>query len=293
MTFSLPPEQPNASQPALLPLSAGPIGTPPGSRTRLPLVRPRPQPLRVHGIDEEIEVEMASDLPTWEEALELVAENYRKRGYEDPDARGLRFTPYHALPDTAVFVARKAGEVVATLSLVMDNSLLGLPLECIFAPEVHALRQEGRRLLEVTSLADRELRLRHFVPVFVTLLRLSTQFGLRQGADTWVITVNPRHQAFYQRMIGFVPLGPSRPHPSVKGHPALAYKLDVPLLENNAPDMHRQLMGEPLAEEMLRPRQMPPHAIRHLGACSSAVDRSTLDGIMALVHQGAGRRHWA
>jgi hypothetical protein len=246
----------------------------------------------VPGIDVPVEVEIASDLETWEAALRLVAENYRERGYEDDRASGIRFTSYHALPDTTLYVARKAGEVVATLSLVMDTPLLGLPLECVFPEEVKALRAEGCRLVEVTSLADRDLPLRHFIPVFVALLRLLTQYGLGQGADTYVITVNPRHKSFYQRMIGFVPLGPARPHPSVKGHLALAYKLNVPLLVRNAPDMHRQLMGEALPESTLWARPLQSQEIRELAAESSAVDAGTIEALLASVRQGAGRRRW-
>jgi hypothetical protein len=49
------------------------------------------------------------------------------------------------LPETTTFVAKSGPEVVATLSLVPDTALLGLPLECIYGPEVARLRQEGRR----------------------------------------------------------------------------------------------------------------------------------------------------
>src|SRR5207249_986101 len=163
----------------------------------------------------------------WDQAFRLVAATYQARGYDPPDAGPVRFTPYHALPDTVTFVAKHGNAVVATLSLVQDNTLLGLPMQSIYASEIEALRQAGRRLVEVTSLADAGLDLREFVPVFMTLMRLLSQYGISQGADTWVISINPKHRSFYRKVMGFVPLGPWRAYPLVQNHPAEAYLLDV------------------------------------------------------------------
>src|SRR4051794_21355902 len=60
----------------------------------------------VPGVGREVEVKVASERSEWEEAYLLVAQNYRNRGYEPSDARGLRFTAFHALPDTTTFVAK-------------------------------------------------------------------------------------------------------------------------------------------------------------------------------------------
>ena len=59
----------------------------------------------------------------------MVTLNYRNRGYLPSGPGELHFTQYHALPDTQVFVALHEDRVVATLSLVFDNSLLGLPID--------------------------------------------------------------------------------------------------------------------------------------------------------------------
>ena len=67
----------------------------------------------------------------------------------------------------------------------------------------------------------------------VALMRVMTQYALRQNADTLVISVNPRHSAFYRKMMGFVPLGPWRAYPAVQNHPAEAYLLNVDLLQQN------------------------------------------------------------
>src|SRR5215210_7168992 len=63
----------------------------------------------VPGVARDIEVGIASTASDWEAAFRLVRKNYVESGYEPESAKALRFTPYHALPDTRVFVAKHAG----------------------------------------------------------------------------------------------------------------------------------------------------------------------------------------
>lgn len=250
-----------------------------------------PRPIPVPGIARNIQVKIAAERSEWEEAYLLVTENYRSRGYEPANARGIRFTPFHALPDTTTFVAKHEGKVVATLSLVMDNMLLGLPMESIYGPEVAELRKANRRLVEVTSLADKGLSIREFVPVFVSLMRLMTHYSVSQNADALVITVNPRHANFYKRVMGFVPLGGYRAYPMVQDHPAEAFYLDVSLLRKNSPQMYEQIFGEPLPPEALQAPRMPAGLVRYLGSQSSHTSLNEVNDILNFVkHYGSPRR---
>jgi len=234
-----------------------------------------------------MQVKIATEPHEWEQAFRLVAEGYRARGYEAADSRKLRFTPYHALAGTVTFVATHDTRVIATLTLVPDNSLLGLPLEVLYAAEIAELRRAGRRLVEVTSLADEGLGLREFPPIFTALMRIMSQYGIRRQADTWVITINPRHRLFYTRIMGFVPLGPQRQYASVQNHPAEAFMLDVPLLKANAPRMYTALFGEQLPDEALTACPMPPDVIRALAKESSHVDEQTIGRLLAPPVQAA------
>jgi hypothetical protein len=235
---------------------------------------------------------MASEPHEWQQAYELLATAYQGRGYEAPSSKLIRFTPYHALPDTATFVAKLGDQVVATLSVVLDNTLLGLPIERVFGDEVADLRRPGRRLAEATSLADRGLSMREFVPVFVTLIRLAMQYAVKQGSDTWLITVNPRHRGFYTKVMGFVPLGTCRSCPSVQDAPAEAYMLSEPLMNANAPKMWQQIFGEDLPEAVLPNPAMPARWVRHFAGQSTQTDRQTIDQILRFIEQLGNPRRW-
>ena len=174
-----------------------------------------------------IEVKIASTRDEFEQAFLLLSAKYRARGYEVPSDKPFRFTPFHVLPRTLTFVAKHGKQVVATLSLVPDNELLGLPMEGLYGSEIAGLRRAGGRIAEATSLADRDLSTTEFLQVFLSLIKLLMQSHVRRGGDCWVVTVNPRHAAFYRRMLGFRRLGPRRSYDVVQGHPAEAYVLDV------------------------------------------------------------------
>jgi hypothetical protein len=257
-----------------------------------PTTKMAPAAVPVPGIGRDIEVKIASERQEWEEAHLLVAQNYRSRGYDPASAKGTRFTAFHALPDTTTFVAKHDGHVVATLSLVEDNTLLGLPMECIYGPEIHDLRQEGRRLAEATSLADSGLSLREFLQVFVTIIKLTMQYHVRQGGDTWVITVNPRHRNFYNKVLGFVPLGPCRSYPCVQDAPAEAYRLDLDLMRANAPKMYDTMFGEALPPAVLAAPRMDANLVRHFGGNSTQTSPRQVQDILDYAEHYGSPRRW-
>ena len=169
----------------------------------------------------DIRVKIAVEADEFEQAFKLVTANYRARGYEGPSEKPFRFTPFHTLPGTVTLVALHHGRVLATLTLVPDSDILGLPMESIYGPEVAQLRQAGLRPAEAICLADTGLAVREFIQVFKALIKLAMQYHARHDGDSWVITVNPRHSSFYQKVLGFVPRDqtqlPHRPEPSRRG----------------------------------------------------------------------------
>jgi hypothetical protein len=257
----------------------------------LPIVR-APRSIPVPGITRSIEVKVASTESEWEQAFELAASNYQARGYETPGENRLRFTFYHALPDTVTFVAKHEGIVVATFSIVQDNELLGLPMEDAYADEIASLRREGRRLFEATTLADRGLNHREFLQVFLSLIRLSEQYHTRHGGDSYVIAVNPRHKKFYTKLIGFVPIGSLRTYAAVQDAPAEAFLLDNHLQKENSPETYEFMFGEPLPRECLIPVRIPRSLIRAFSRRSIHCDPDQIEHILAYTEQNGSTRRW-
>jgi hypothetical protein len=121
------------------------------------------------------------------------------------------------------FYAETDGDLVGTMSLCLD--LHGrLPADENFADRLAPLRRAGRRLCEPSRLAiDRGMSKR----VFAALIHISYLYAHKlHGFSDYVIEVNPRHVAFYQRMLGFADFGGERPCSRV-GAPAVLLRLPL------------------------------------------------------------------
>jgi hypothetical protein len=251
----------------------------------------QPDPVRVAGVSREIVVKIASEPEEWEQAFQLVAANYQERGYEAAH-KLYRFTPYHTLPDTTVFVAKCEGRVVATFTLVADNTLLGLPMEAIYGEEIAELRRQGRKMAEVTSLAAAELGQREFLQVFMALIRLMKQFHVSRGGDTWVITVNPRHRNFYSKVLGYRPLGPCKAYAAVGDAPAEAYVLDRDTMRADAPRAYEQIFGEWLPSAALNGVPVSRPFIRYFWGESNPAGAARLENVLSYVTNYGSPRAW-
>jgi hypothetical protein len=250
------------------------------------VIRHLPQSIPVKGISRPIEVKFASTESEWEQAFALAADRYSARGYEAPGASRLRFAPHHALPDTVTLVAKHEGKVVATLSVVMDNRVLGLPMEEVYPEEIACLRREGHRLGETTTLADAGLGVREFIQVFITLIKVAMQYCRNRGRDTAVIAVNPRHRQFYSKMLGFQPLGPRRSYAAVQDAPAEALWVDWDVMKANAPKMYEEIFGEDLPREALFAPKMPCHLIRQFSRQSRLSNPDQIEEILSFTESG-------
>jgi hypothetical protein len=253
---------------------------------------PAQSSFRIPGLTRDIRVKIATEHDEFEDTFELLAANYRARGYEAPSEKPYRFTPYHALPGTVTLVAKHEGRVVATLSLVPDTALMGLPMEGIYAPEIAELRRQGRRMAEAISLADMGLSIREFVQVFKALIKLAMQFHAQRGGDTWVITVNPRHASFYQKVLGFALLGSQRSYPTVQNHPAVAYLLDLELMEANAPQMFKEVFGDELPESVLTSGRWSAERVRYFGTRSTQIESQTLEDLIDSIESSGNLTLW-
>lgn len=270
------------------------VAIPPRPRTTRRLFEPTrtaPASIAVPGLGREIQVKIASTRDEWEQAFHLVADGYQSRGYEQAGAE-LRFTSYHALPDTVVLVAKAGSQVVATFSLVSDNTLLGLPLEGLYPTEIQEMRRQGRHISETGSLADRNLGPREFMQVFLALMQLAWQHAARQGSETTVIAVNPRHSSYYTRLHGFLPLGPRRAYDRVQGHPAEALYLDARLMAVRVPEMYQRIFGRELPAEALVAPLMPEHLIYYFAGRSSQTRVTTVQQILWNVKACGRPRRW-
>lgn len=177
----------------------------------------------------DLEVRPAVSRRELEEAYRLVYDTYLDRGYIQRSESRVRMSVYNALPETVTFVAVTPLELVMASATLIRDTEIGLPMEDIYSSELQELRDAGRRLVEFGMLAHRRRDNPHRpIPLLMLLMkRLFDYAWFVVEADDICIAVHPRHADFYQKVMFFKPLGPSKNYPAVQNNPAVAMRLDL------------------------------------------------------------------
>ena len=201
------------------------------------------------------------------DAYELIYRCYVAKGYISMHPGGIVYRAAFGLPCSRTIVNCDADQqVLGTLSITGDNPL-GMQLETTYPSEVQLLRDQGRRLAEITCLAIRPADEFPSMAVFFALTRFLIHFAYRQNYDDLLIAIHPRHRRFYWRRFRVELVGPCRPHGLVGGHPAICCRIDLHGLKRNGDP---KLWNQYFADEPPRANYSAP-PIRpedHLYFCS-------------------------
>lgn len=157
---------------------------------------------------------VARTLRDVEEAWGLVYQAYRRDKLIDANRHEIHTTRQAVGPRTAVILASLGPVLTGTLSVYADGTE-GLPLDSVYPAEIDALRQAGRRIVEVGLFADRREQMNRAADGLFELMRFTYYFAIEMKADDGIIGVHPRHAPFYMRLLGFDKIGPVRAYPTV------------------------------------------------------------------------------
>lgn len=199
-------------------------------------------------------IRLAHDDSRTREARFLVEKRYRDVGYQVSSQAGQQICP-----ERITLATYKGDEVIGTITVGFDTGA-GLLVDELYKQEVDSLRQQGLRVCEFTKLAiDHKGASKRMI---AGLFQVASLYAVKiWGYTDIVIEVNPSHVAFYQRMLGFQPLGIERICPRV-GAPAILLRLDA---ANYGSLMVEKFAGHPelsRQERSLYPYFMSPHEER-------------------------------
>lgn len=175
----------------------------------------------------------------------LIHQQYEKQGYTR-DAQGFeQLVAYLALPSTTTFVARKNTLLLGTISIMADAAH-GIPMAAAFPQEIAALREEHRRLAEVSQLAiDGALVTpRERLDILQALFSLVFHHARHTAIEYMCIAINPKHEKLYNAL-SFTTFGVREAYRAVSGAPAIAKYLDIQAAA-------QQSVSNPLIQHILR-----------------------------------------
>jgi hypothetical protein len=169
-------------------------------------------------------IERACTADDLRQAYRLVHDVYLGEGFINPDPCRMRVRIYETTPETATFIAKIDGNVVAVLSVVEDSPELGLPSDGAFKNELDALRRAGKRLCEATNQVVAEEYRKSAVPT--ELMRCAVALFLTEGYDEAIAAVSPSHTGFYD-LLGFRMVGSQRSYSEKIDDPVIALSMDI------------------------------------------------------------------
>lgn len=184
-------------------------------------------------------IKFAENQDELQQAYSLLHDVYLKMGYlSQPKLHGMLFSIHSLLPETAVFVAKSYLSVISTLTEIFDTEAFGLPMDAIYRKELDALRNKGRRIVELSALVSpKKLRWRN---LFMYLAQIMYWYSTYRGVNDLCIAVNPKHVRFYRNIFLFEDLGPERHFPKVMA-PAVALRINMDNIEEQVNEVYGNL----------------------------------------------------
>lgn len=166
----------------------------------------------------------------------LVNQRYSSRGYSNPAKPA-----NHELRKTMNVLSLQAtieNRTVGTLSVQFDSEE-GLPLDCLYKFELDSLRRKGAKLCQFTKLAvEKEVKSKS---VLASLFHIAEIWAFQVRHYNYIcIEVNPRHVAFYQRMLSFTILSEVRENQQIQA-PSVLLGIDLNYLDT----LVKQFGGKP------------------------------------------------
>ncbi len=175
-------------------------------------------------------VELALQQEDMLAAYKLLYNQYLSYGYMSENTNNVRASLWNTLPETYTVVAKKQGKVVGTVTYIVDSEQ-GLPMDEFASEALGDLRKKKRILCEVSGLAieKKQANSQTLMDMFQYGLVLMRHFI---GATDYVITVNPRHEKFYKRLLCFKQIASPKSCHHVNNAPGIPMRLDLATLPN-------------------------------------------------------------
>lgn len=182
------------------------------------------------GVYLEVQYKIAQTRDELEQAFTLIQDSYLEMNLTDTP-ESMRLGKYNALPTTLVFIAIYQGEVIATISQIMDTAL-GLPIETFC--RIGKLRTSGRRISEISGLAIKKEWRSRSTGIFFPLSTFAMLYCRKYvGVDYFVIVTRAHVRFFYQALYDFKGIDSKvKNHSGVKEKKSYAQFLDVEKLDS-------------------------------------------------------------
>lgn len=173
------------------------------------------------------------------QTFSLIHTVYRQKKFiKAPKPHGMLYSVFSLLPDTTHVIGKSYNQTISNLTVLFDSQAFGLPMDAIYKQELDDIRTQGRKVIELSSLAT--LREHRWKNIFNYLVQVMYWYAVYKDVDDVCIAVNPRHVRYYQNLYPFELFGPERMYPRV-GAPAVGLRGRITEAMDRMKDICRDL----------------------------------------------------
>lgn len=145
-----------------------------------------------------IRTKIASDIEEYKSVKQLVSEMYSWRGYHIDDE-----IASHKNENATTIISYDGDEVIGTFTMTFDNQKGNLYSDSQYPNSTKKLRESGELICEISKLAIKKINSRKYIACLFSILYMVC---VLHETTTIIIEVNPRHENYYKKMLGFVGL---------------------------------------------------------------------------------------
>ncbi|MFT5387857.1 MAG: hypothetical protein ACI9E5_000992 [Candidatus Omnitrophota bacterium] len=179
-----------------------------------------------HNPDSDLTIKVAETKEELKAAYKIIHDSYVEIGYMDPHRSKMRLSFYNMLPHTSTLVALWQGEVVGTMSIVLDSPV-GLPIDADF--DTTHIRKSSFRLCEIIGLSiKKEFRSYGGKILFPIMKHMYHFINDNLGCDCVTVAVSPKRKDLYKGILLFSEIEDKVVNDAfIKGAKSVALYLDL------------------------------------------------------------------
>jgi hypothetical protein len=172
-------------------------------------------------------IKIANTLDEREAAFKLGYQIYLEKGYVKENVNQWLVNDYDVNQDTTILIVKdKANIVVGSVTLVFKNDD-PIPAEKIYQEEINTLTSSGKKIAELSRLVISP-DYRNSKEIILLLFNYLSIFAYYiKKYDCLTIQVNPRHKAYYEKLLNFKEIGGEKICPRVQNAPAVLMLLHL------------------------------------------------------------------
>lgn len=172
-------------------------------------------------IKSNLTIKVANTLEEREEVFKLTYKIYRQKGFAKEREDERLIFPYDTHPETVILVVKDENDLIVGSTTLVFNKNGQIPAEKMYKQEINALKKDEKYSTEFCRLVVHP-EYRNAKDILLLLFNYAAIYIYHVKQYSCItIEVNPKHKAYYKRLLSFDEIGTEKECPHVENAPSV------------------------------------------------------------------------